>query len=303
MPNTLVHFAAQGPVSRGLWRRLDARWIYLGCLLPDVPWILRRAVVGFELPFDTYDLRLYTMAQASLAGTLLLCAAVAVATRAPRLVFATLGVNALLHLLLDAAEVKWGNGVHLLAPFSWRMTSFDLVDGEGTLVLALTLLGALLVTWELARWRPPAVRLDLGPKRLLLASALLLAYLLAPLAFLGSVQASDSYSVRTLREAEARPGRTVGLDRTSFLATPDGPFVEMWNGERVRVTGPVPDHDAGISLYGTFLQPDLLQIDRFVEHRGGRDWPSYLALVLLAILWARPWMPPRGPDGSSPPEA
>ena len=47
MPNTLVHFAAQGGASHALWRRLDPRFVYLGCLLPDLPWILRRAVVGF----------------------------------------------------------------------------------------------------------------------------------------------------------------------------------------------------------------------------------------------------------------
>jgi hypothetical protein len=116
VPNTLVHFAVQGAASRGLWQRLDPRWIYLGCLLPDVPWILRRLVVGFGLPVDAFDLRLYTMGLASLAGTLLLCAAVALLTAAPRLVLAVLGTGALLHLLLDATELKFGNGVHLVAP-------------------------------------------------------------------------------------------------------------------------------------------------------------------------------------------
>jgi hypothetical protein len=298
VPNTLVHFAAQGTVSHGVWRRVDPRWIYLGCLLPDVPWILRRAVVGFDVSVNTYDLRLYTMAQASLAVTLLLCAALALLTMAPRLVFGILGLNALLHLLMDATEIKWGNGVHLLAPFSWRMTSFDVINGEGLLILALTVLGALLVGWEIARWRPPAIRFDLRPKRLGLAVALVAAYLLAPLAFLGGVEASDSYSVKTLREVSARPGRTVGLDRTSFIAGPGGGVVEMWNGERVRVTGPVPDHDARVSLYGTFIEPDLLRVDRYVEDRGGRDWPSYLALILLAALWVRPFIPDRRPTGA-----
>ncbi|MCG6926611.1 MAG: hypothetical protein LJF30_15040 [Acidobacteria bacterium] len=293
MPNTLVHFAAQGTASRGIWRRVDARWIFLGCLLPDLPWILRRVAVGFEVPANTYDLRLYTMAQASLAVTLLLCAALALVTVAPRLVFGILGLNALLHLLIDATEIKWGNGVHLLAPFSWRMTSFDLINGEGRLILVFTVLGALLVGWEIARWRPPAIRLDLRPKRLALAAVLGTAYLLVPLAFLDGVEASDSYSVKTLREVSARPGRTVGLDRTSFIAGPNGGTVEMWNGERLRVTGPVPDHDARVSLYGTFLEPDLLRVDRYVEHRRSRDWPSYLALLLLAALWLRPLLPVR----------
>jgi hypothetical protein len=289
VPNTLVHFAAQGTASRGLWRHVDARWIFLGCLLPDLPWILRRVAVGFGAPVDAYDLRLYTMAQASLVVTLLLCAALAAVTVAPRLVFGVLGLNALLHLLLDATEIKWGNGVHLLAPFSWRMTSFELVEGEGLLLLVLTILGASLVVWEIARWRSPGIPLDLRPKRLAVATVLVAAYLLLPLAFLGGVEASDSYSVKTLREISERPGRTVGLDRTSFVAGPGGGWVEMWNGERVRVTGRVPDHDAGVSLYGTFLEPHLLRVDQYVEHR-----PSYLALLLLATLWVRPLLPPAG---------
>ena len=87
-----------------------------------------------------------------------------------------LGLNALLHLLLDATEVKFGNGVHLFAPFSWRMTSFDWIAGESAVYLALTLGGALLVAWEIARpHRTPAV-FDLRPPRLAAAALLLAAY-------------------------------------------------------------------------------------------------------------------------------
>jgi hypothetical protein len=297
VPNTLVHFAVQGPASRGLWRALDPRWIFLGCLLPDLPWILRRAVVALAPAVDPVDLRLYTMAQASLAGTLLLCAALAVATVAPRLVFAVLGLNALLHLLLDATEIKWGNGVHLLAPFSWRMTSFNLVGGEGILFPALSVAGVIVVAWELARRRRPPVGLDLRPRRLAAAGAFLAAYLVAPLPFFSAVEASDSYSVKTMREVQQRPGRTVSFDRTAFLVTPAGGVVETWTGERLRATGATPDHDARVSLHGTFLEPDLLRIDRLVEHRRNRDWPSYLALVLLASLWARPYLPRQRPPG------
>jgi hypothetical protein len=257
-------------------------------LLPDVPWILRRVLVAFELPVDPFNLRLFTMAQASLAGTLVLCAAVALATVAPRLVFSVLGLNALLHLLLDASEMKWGNGVHLLAPFSWRMISFDLISGDGTVVLALTAAGGALVTWELVRPQPPSVGLDLRPRRLAAAAGFCLAYFLAPLPFLATIEATDSYSVKTLREVSRRSGRPVSLDRTAFLSAPGGGFVEIWTGERVRAIGAVPGHDARVSLQGTFLTSDLLRIDRLVEHREGRDWPSYVALVLLVLLWTRP---------------
>jgi hypothetical protein len=291
VPNTLVHFAVQGAASRGLWRRVDPRFIYLGCLLPDVPWILRRTVVGVGFPVDVFDLRLYTMALASLAGTLVLGAALAVTTAAPRVVFAVLGVNALLHLLLDATELKFGNGVHLAAPFSWRMTSFELLPGESPVYLALAAAGALLVAWELTRPRNAIVGFVPTPPRLAASAALLGAYLAFPLPFLGAIEASGSYSVKTLREVEARPGRTVSLDRTAFLATPAGGFIQLWTGERVRATGALPARDATVSLDGTFLAPDVLRVDRLFEHRHDRDWPSYVALVLLAALWARPYWP------------
>lgn len=293
MPNTLVHFAVQGAASRGLWRAFDPRWIYLGCLLPDVPWILRRVVVGLGVPVDAFDLRLYTMAQASLAGTLLLCAALALLTAAPRLVFVVLGANALLHLLIDATELKFGNGVHLAAPFSWRMTSFELLPGESPVYLVLAAAGALLVVWELTRPRKAIVGFVSTPSRVVGAAALLAAYLVFPLPFLGAVEASGSYSVKTLRELDARPGRSVSIDRTVFRAGPGGGVIEMWTGERVRATGDLPAHDATVSLHGTFLAPDVLRVDRLFEHRQNRDWPSYVALVLLAVLWARPLWPTR----------
>jgi hypothetical protein len=303
VPNTLVHFAAQGAASRGAWPRLDPRWIYLACLLPDLPWILRRAVVAFGVPVDSFDLRLYTMGLASLAGTLLLCAALAVVTASPRTVFAVLWTGAVLHLLLDATEVKGGNGVHLLAPFSWRMTSFDLLPGESRVYLVLTIAGAVLLLWEIARGRPAAIGIDRRPSRWALGAALLAVYLAAPLPFLGAIEASDSYSVKTLREVEARPGRTVGLDRTAFLATPSGGRIRLWTGETVRATGALPAHDATVSLYGTFLAPDVLRADRLVEHRQDRDWPSYLALVLLAGIWVRVGFSGSGAASPPPPGA
>jgi hypothetical protein len=287
VPNTLVHFALQGPASRGLWRRLDARWIYLGCLLPDVPWIIRRAVASAGLAVDPIDLRIYAMAQASLAGTLLVCAAFAAVAAAPRLAFSILGLNALLHLLIDACEIKWGNGVHLFAPLSWRMTSFELVTGEGIHVVLLSAAGALLLTWEILRPRFSTIGFDLSPRHLAAGGALLAGYVLVPLAFLGPVEASDSYSVKTLREVDRRVGKPLGLDRSAFRATADGGFLELWNGERVRAIGVVPGHDARVSLRGTFVEPHVLRIDRLVEHRRDRDGSSYLALGLLTLLWLR----------------
>ncbi|MHC4409281.1 MAG: hypothetical protein ACYS0F_09780, partial [Planctomycetota bacterium] len=73
MPNTLGHFGLQCAASRGLFRDVDVRWILLGCVLPDVAWIVRRVV---DPMLDPYASRLYFFPMASLGMTLLLCAAV-----------------------------------------------------------------------------------------------------------------------------------------------------------------------------------------------------------------------------------
>jgi hypothetical protein len=85
----------------------------------------------------------------------------------------------------------------------------------------------------------------------------------------------------------------VSLDRTAFRATPEGGgTVELWTGERVRAAGTLPVRDGTVSIEGTFLARDVLRVDRLVEHEQDRDWPSYVALLLLAVVWARPLWPP-----------
>ena len=262
-----------------------------------MPWILLRSAVWLELPADRIDLRLYAMAQASLAGTLLLAGAAAALSRAPRLVLAVLGTNALAHLLLDACEVKWGGGVHLLAPLSWRATRFGLFANEGALNLALTAAGLGLILWELLRAPLPRIGLTRAPRRVAVAALLAALYLTAPLAVLGNVEASDSYSIATLRDVAGRTGCTVELDRARFRHTPIADYLELWTGERLRVTGRVLDHDAPVSLRGVFTGPHELRIDAIVEHRFDRDWPSYAALALLAVLLARGFLPDRSATG------
>ena len=120
MPNTLGHIGVQGVVTRLVFRDADSRWLLTGCILPDLPWIFQRAAVAAVPSLDLIDLRLYCVGQATLAGGLLLAGVLAALSRRPRVVFGVLGLNVILHLLLDACQRKWGGGVHLLAPLSWQ---------------------------------------------------------------------------------------------------------------------------------------------------------------------------------------
>jgi hypothetical protein len=83
-------------------RSADVKWIFLSCVIPDLPWILRRAIVAFFDQISAYDILLYAIVQASFLGCLLISACIAVFSRMPRRVFLLLATGSLFHLLYRA---------------------------------------------------------------------------------------------------------------------------------------------------------------------------------------------------------
>ncbi len=206
MPNTLIHLGVQGLLHRGLDRRVDLRLVYLGAIIPDLPWIAQRAIRQLWPDIDRIDLALYCGAQSSLGLCLVLSAALASLTRESRSTFVILAAGSLVHLGLDITQVKWGNGALFLAPFSWQITSLAWAWPEHPLFTWLTYLslGIVLATWPLIDHRPLwVVR---GTARWFAASALLVAYLAAPVFFIDDLLAADTYDAATLRDATSRTG-------------------------------------------------------------------------------------------------
>ena len=126
MPNTLAHLGIQGIATRSWFRNADLKWIFIGCVIPDLPWILQRLIWTGLPDIDRYDLRLFATAQSSLFFCLILSVALAALSKRFWKVFIILGINSLLYLLMDALQNKWANGVQFFAPFNWKMTNFDL---------------------------------------------------------------------------------------------------------------------------------------------------------------------------------
>ena len=176
MPNTLAHLGLQTLVAAPALRAGEVRWLFLGCVIPDLPWILQRALRGLAV-VDLYERRLYAIAQASLAVSLFLCAALAALAARPRRVFVILAASAALHLLLDALQTKWANGVHLAAPFSWQLWNAGLFWPESPISLGLSALGLAVVGGVLLSSQrvPGAVTGERGPRvsRVAVASLLL----------------------------------------------------------------------------------------------------------------------------------
>lgn len=286
MPNTLAHFGAQGVVTRLLVPGADPKWIFAGCILPDVPWMIRRGVLAITPGVDPIDLRLYGIGQSTLAVSLVLAGALALTARRPRRVFLILSLSVLLHLLLDACQTKWGNGVHLFAPLSWSLWNFDLFWPEDWPTYALSVFG--LAWFGFVWWRRDGVPIGLAPKprRLLVAAALLAVYLLLPWLLIPGAEATDQHFATTIRDPGA--GAPVELDRALYRRDEGGASVATWARRDFETEGLGLDHSAPVSLRGRFVDPATIEITELHEHRGpSRDIPTYVGLALLLLVWLR----------------
>ena len=288
MPNTLAHLGVQGLATKSVLRQVDLKWVYLGCIIPDVPWILQRVIHWLFVGFDPYDLRLYTMVQASLAFCILLSAAVAAFSIHYWRTFAILALNSFLHLLLDAMQTKWANGVHFLAPFDWRLTNFGLFWPEHILGYLMTVLG---LAFVLATWRNSfRTPLDLtwpAPKRGWVASALLVVYFVLPVFLMSGPEEANNHFVKTLRHRHDWPGRHIALDRVSYSRLPSGNVIQSFIREPLYVEDLVVDPPATVSLRGFFISENRIQVQEYRLHPGRlRDYATYLGLALVVFLWS-----------------
>jgi hypothetical protein len=290
MPNTLAHMGAQALVTRGLIARADLGWIWLGCLLPDLPWILQRVVRALPLPVPPIDLRLYATVQSSLLFSLAAAAGFALLARRPARVFVILALGCLLHLLLDATETKWANGVLLFAPLDWHLLNFGFYWPEDWPIRALSILGLGYFAWALVRVGPSALDLHRPPvRRGLAALALFAAYALGPLPLMPAAEAADLHFAGTLRDVAARAGREVEFDRARIRHGEDGlARLSVWTGETLDLAGlPVPASAGTVSVRGRFLGPGLVEVAELHLHRGPRrDMLTVLGLLLMLAWWA-----------------
>lgn len=289
MPNLLAHIGAQGILSRSVLRRADAKWVLLGCMIPDIPWILQRGLWGLGIHADLYDLRLYAITQASLAGCLILSAACAALAAAPGRTFLILALNSFLHLLLDAMQTKWANGVHFFAPFSWELVNFGWFWPESLPSVLLTCLGLVVAGW--LWWRPrgeDGPRRTVGRTRLLISAALALAYVALPFLFWQGPERADNHFVHTLREVDLRPGRPVEFDRNRCIIRDDGAILRTFTGEELKLLGSVPDTSGTISVRARFRDSGAIEVQELHVHSDRlRDAASLVGLCIVIAFWAR----------------
>lgn len=297
MPNTLAHVGVQGVVTRWINPEADPKVIILGCLLPDVPWILQRLVREVMPGVDLYSLRAYCIVQASLLVTLLLCGALAVIARRPMPVFVVLSLNAFMHLVLDAFQTKWANGVHFFAPFSWDLVNFGWFWPENLPTYGLTLGGLGFIGWY---WREGLRQVPAWPYvpavtwgRLGWCAALVGGYFLLPVFLWDGPFTADNHFVNTLSMKEARVGKMVEFDRNHYIkggGLQGRDVLRTFAGEHLEVRGVSLPHSGLVSVRARFVTPSIIEIQEIHEHSPWfRDGSSYVSIVLLMILWGGAW--------------
>jgi hypothetical protein len=286
MPNTLGHLGVQAGITRVLIKNADLKWIALGAMIPDVPWIVQRLAWSMPITIPAYDLRLYAIVQSSLFFSLILSAALAVLARRPASTFAILALGSWLHLILDAMETKWGNGVHFFAPVSWHQSSFALFWPEGLIACLLSLAGGLFMIYAWNRL-PVAPVILAWPPHGLLSAVLFVSYLGLPLLLMSGPQAADNHYVKTLRVASERAGRSVEIDRPCYRKQPDSKL-RIFTGEEFDVRGLEPTSSGTVSIQGRFVDRNTIEIANYHAHPPGvRDAASYAGLALVVAVWSR----------------
>lgn len=283
MPNTLVHIGLQTLFSKAIRPGADVKWVALGCIIPDLPWILQRIVRWCAPSVDPIDLRAYVTIQASLFFCLIFCGSIAMLTRQKRAIFLLLGGNALLHLLLDSLQIKWANGVHLLAPFSWHLTSAGLLWPENWSTVILTLIGGLLLLVFATRDRGLPSVFQYSNQGLLIALLLLTAYLTMPLSLLNGPLASNNHYIHTISNHTQRTGKDIHIDRGVY--TPERSTIRLFTGEILQVTSIPVVQKTRMSVQGTFRDNHTITVEAYHLHSPFRDYASLVGLFATLLIW------------------
>lgn len=290
MPNTLAHLGIHGLTTRAFIKTADLKWIYLGCIIPDLPWIFQRTVWLFSSNINLYDLRLYVVTQSTLLFCIILSAAFASLSKNYFKTYLILSAGSLIHLLLDAMQIKWANGVHLFAPFSWEMIRFDLFWPESFPTYLITASGLLYFLITIKEIRNPDSDLIIYDfKRWLLFVSIGTIYFLLPLLFLKMPLKADNHFVKTLSVVENRKGKYFEIDRRSFTYKNGEAILNTFADEDLKLTGNLPQaekYPATLSIRAKFIDTKTAEVLGYRLHTPDfRDSASYLGLTLIILFW------------------
>lgn len=284
MPNTLAHLGVNSIFSRSVIRDAELILIYIGAVIPDIPWILQRIIPMFSPNVNLYDLRLYSIVLASLFFSLIFSGFLSLLFENKKKVFLIFALGSLLHLLLDSIETKWGNGVHLFAPFSWKIFNAGFFFPENPVIYLITSLGLIYVVMF---WKKSInVKIyfsDFSYQKLFLALLLLIIYFFFPLIFIASVESADNHFIKTLRDKENRVGKYFEVDRGELLNEKNGDKFLTPFKEKYEIANRDFALSATMSLKAKFISENEIEILDYHLH-SNRDVFSYVGLFIITLI-------------------
>lgn len=288
MPNTLAHIGINGFLTKSLLKNSDLAWIFLGTIIPDIPWIIKK-VIQFLLPQSvSYDLHLYFIVQASLLFSIILSGAFAAVSSKSLKSFAILVLGSFLHLLLDALQIKWANGVHLFAPFSWDLFHYGLFWPENITTYLITILGIVFLTINFKKLRYAAPSLKINISKSFFTLILFMIYFVTPTYFINEVEKNDCHFIGTLKNYDSRVGKYIEMDRkrVSYNQSTNSYWIQSFDKSLIELYGITDLESSKISIKGYFVAKDLIKVTEFHENwEIFRDGASYAGLSIIFISW------------------
>ena len=285
MPNTLAHIGVQGFSTKSIFNFSDLKWIYLGCIIPDFPWILQR-ILKYSNLFNLYDVRDYSIILSTLLFSIVLSGVLSMFSINSKKVFLILAFSSLFHLLLDPLQIKWANGTHLFVPFSWHLLSFNLFWPESILTYVITGFGLLYFIYYYKSALKESSDLTIpGIKKMYLMISLFLVYSIVPLFMLNLPEQNNNHFVKTLRDYNSRQGKYIELDRADFLTDSSGGYIKTFAKEKIKTVNLKFESKKLISIRGKFISRNEIYVEDYHIHSGFRDNASLLGVFLTAILW------------------
>ncbi|MEL6680644.1 MAG: hypothetical protein AAFQ51_18220, partial [Pseudomonadota bacterium] len=118
-------------------------------------------------------------------------------------------------------------------------------------------------------------------------AVLVLTYCVLPFGFTQVAERTDPHFVATLRAIDDRTGKRLEIDRNQIVAEEGSPVLRLWTGERLALTGEVPE-PGKYSVRGTFTDPGTLRIEASHRHFDGfRSYATVAGLGFVALWWLR----------------
>jgi len=288
LPNTLAHIGINGLLTKTIAKKSDILWIYLGCLIPDFPWIVRK-IVALLLPnINGYELQPYVIVQASLFFCIILSLSFVSLSRKPTKTFFILFWGALLHLLLDPMQTKWANGVHLFAPINWKLLNYGFFWPESYLTYFITISGILFFVFTWKELLTTNFNLVFSKTRIFWGILFLGVYLFLPLKFMDNVLEADNHFVGTLKDFESRKNKYVEMDRKEieFNENTNSYWVKSFNDDEIELANVNKISSTKLSIKGNFVTNNKIWVTEYHENWViFRDGASYIGLALILFAW------------------